>query len=161
VGNLNVTNDVWYKVITNAAGEPANYSWSDGLASSIKCGGIACYRGVDNFNPINIYDTDTGESNSPTTPAITTYQHGCQLILTIAQNNVSAVHLYTPPTNFDEEWDLTKDSDGCSCTMADRSQTSGGGLGQQTFTTNESSKWVSGVIVLTPEFPPQGAVHSK
>lgn len=55
VGSSGAGNDtlrIFYKVITNAAGEPASYTFNFGATSRKAAGAVVAYNGVDTANPI-------------------------------------------------------------------------------------------------------------
>jgi hypothetical protein len=66
------TNFVYYKVISNAGTEPANYTWTVGNVGPA-AGIITAWRGVNTSNPIPDYvDDETTTSSEPNTgPSVT------------------------------------------------------------------------------------------
>lgn len=72
---------IFYKIITNGAGEPANYSWQYN-GSNNKVGLIARYSGVDTSTPEDVAFSGATASNktSIASPAIITATDGAQVI---------------------------------------------------------------------------------
>jgi hypothetical protein len=60
----------YYKVA--GASEPTSYTWTFAPMSGWCTGGIQAYIGVSTSTPVDIYGGQTGTSNSPTTPSLTT-----------------------------------------------------------------------------------------
>lgn len=81
-----------YKVITNAAGEPASYTFT--ASAAIQGGSIELtrYSGVDNGTPIDATTTTTIATNttSPASPSITTTVANTKLVGQIANPSASS-----------------------------------------------------------------------
>jgi len=162
VYSTSVRGAAYYKVITNADSEPLFYSWTMG-GSCWRNGGIACYRGVNDENPINAYGQSQSNNADPMTPSITTDVDGCQILAAIHQNNEGNTLSYSPPAGCTERWDLTRHANGCSSTMADQSQASQGATGIYDFTQPYAYRYVCGTVALEPIVDPragEGTVHT-
>lgn len=138
-----VTCHVFYKVITNSAGEPSSYTWSGGSADW--AGGIARYSGVSNTNPSDVSpSSNTGNASPATALGITTITDNAMLVWAISQKNVSS---FTPPSGFSERYDRYVNS--TLNEMADIAQATKGASGNKTATCSAQS-WVAILWALRP-----------
>lgn len=102
-----------YKVITNAAGEPATYDFtSTDTGEEVICL-VLNFRGVDTTTPIDatLQTACVSSSNSPDSPSITTTTDDAMLVLTVGSTQGSTSVPYVVPTDFTEAiQDTTSDS---------------------------------------------------
>lgn len=90
VGNERLEARIYRKVITNAAGEPANYTVTQGGGSNFGNGGeIFRVSGADTTTPENADGENNGNSGTASTGSITTTNAECLLLAAITTNGVS------------------------------------------------------------------------
>jgi hypothetical protein len=144
--NVNIAS--YYHVVTNAASEPASYSW--GFSSSpTTSGGIARYTGVDTSNPIDVSGVATGNSTQPVAPSVTTTAANDLVVgLFASQANTS----FTAPTGMAERYDVPNAS-GPSTEASDVAQANAGATGTKTATTGTSGKWAAELVALNAAPP--------
>ena len=87
---------VLYKVITNAAGEPSSYTFTNGESASQNMAGfIVCASDVDTSSPIDNNSSNTGTNDwTPTHVNITTNVDGC-LVLFFHVGNIGTASAKT------------------------------------------------------------------
>jgi len=140
---LNEDVGAWYKVITDAAGEPSSYTWTNPSQYELSLGAITNWRGVDNTNPINANGGQSGNSNTPTAPSITTDTDNCQILA----QNMATGETHTPPSGMTERYDF---ANALSLTLADVNQASAGATEDKQFTASASGPWYAATIALAP-----------
>jgi hypothetical protein len=80
----------WVKVVTNAAGEAANYTWTTNSGS--KTGRISAYRGVSNTHPLNAWaSASNATGTTATAPSVTTTRPNCLVIAAHASEENGAI----------------------------------------------------------------------
>jgi hypothetical protein len=76
---------VMYKVVTDAASEPATYTVTLGLSTAVSlniAGGVTCWSGVHNVNPIDVAaSVNSGTSTNPQSSSTTTVTDGATLVV--------------------------------------------------------------------------------
>jgi hypothetical protein len=144
----NVAVASYYHVVTNAASEPASYSW--GLASSTRAsGGINRYTGVDTSSPIDVSAGAAGNNTaSVQAPSITTTSNSD---LVVGVFSINANTNFTPPSGTSERYDVTNTNSGGPATeSADFEQAAAGSTGAKTATAGTSGSWAAQLIALNP-----------
>lgn len=139
---------LFYRVITNAAGEPANYSFSS--TAGVKTGVILAYRGVSNNNPIGAFVNATGSSTLPSAPSITTIR--ASLILVTYSTATTNNPLGGPPGVSGRFADVSSAS-GPSTKVGEVPQVAAGATQVYTATQDSSSTWVARQIAINPAAP--------
>lgn len=148
VGGTNPYQHVYYKAVTNAASEPASYSWT--LSTSVAWGGgIAAYRGVDQAIIWDAGPSGAGSGTSSTSavaPSVTTTVANCYLVGGAAAN--SSTVTFTPPPSMTERWDTGAGKANC---LADNEVwASADATGTRTFTASASRAWTAWLGALRP-----------
>jgi hypothetical protein len=138
---------VYYKVISNAAGEPATYRFTNNVWDP-SIGAISLIRGANTATPIDgIPTTGSGASAGPIAGSFTTTGAN-RLVLAIAATaaNGSA----TPPTGMTEDYDRAMAGNGCPAglTSASLAQPTAGATGNKTFTYSLSSNWTTALVAV-------------
>lgn len=134
---------VAYKVVTNAAGEPATYTWTGlGGRSSIA---MTAYRGVDNATPLDIAAvTNTGTGS--VSLSATTVTNGAMVYATAIGDWSTAT--MTVPAAMSEVFNLG--NPGRRTAGADLLKATAGGTGTQTFTGSAGLSMAGIVFALRP-----------
>jgi hypothetical protein len=115
VGMLTSNRDIalFYKVITNAAGEPSSYSWTNNTGTPLSNvrGIVLAFTGVDTTTPSDATPTTGSWSNSTTVnaPSITTVTANTWLV------GVAACSGSTGPTYTSSVWTEVMDDTGNNC----------------------------------------------
>lgn len=133
---------IYRKVITNAAGEPANYSWTWDLTGSF-CGGISAYRGVDNTTPEDVLPATS--NNNPATvtsiecPSITTLSANALVVRIGIKDGDQGTIVGLTTQRADIAGTTTGDA-GCRLAWADSIKATAGstGIANWTITLNEA-----------------------
>jgi PKD repeat protein len=142
-------------VVTDAATEPATYTWQ--LSAAQKWGaGITAFAGVD---PVTPFDTATSTATdttyaatSLTVPSVSTATDGAMLIGGLGLDNTTAG--VTAPTAWTEAWEST----GAQVAeLAHRQTATAGPTGPVTWTLTRATAaggWVAALRPATPSAPP-------
>ena len=142
-GNEGQSISLFYKKITNAAGEPETYTFTPGGTRNI-CGAIMLLRGQ---NTNNSWETDATAADSnqhPAAPSVAAAQDDSMLLCFGANEYICS---YTPPGGMVELYDLNKTN--VSCTMAYKTVNSGA-TGVQTFTASDGEYWAAASVIINP-----------
>jgi len=138
-----MSSGIWYKVITDASGEPASYTWT-GINEQWG-GGILVLRGVDNTTPIDQTTVSrTGQDWDETTDycgSITTVTDGA-LVLACAFLTHVNVTAGTQPGGTDKQWETIEANANTFC--ATYTQASADATGNKQWTTtgeNNLEEW--------------------
>lgn len=135
---------VYRKVITDAASEPANYTWIAAAATKI-AGGIVCVQDADNTTPEVTTATATNNHVSQATFAapslnILTATGSC-LICVVGQGKSTT---FTPPNGMTERVDVAAGSSGTdsvTLSIATQDDVPNGPTGSKIFTDAQTSTW--------------------
>jgi hypothetical protein len=153
-GQAAVTTYGYYKVITNAGGEPATYtfSWTN---TSRATGESVAYSGVDNTTPIDVTASTLAQgsgSASLVLPSITTVTNGAMLISGAGQDSSGTGTMTQPGSMGQVQVAL---SAGKCFTMADELAATAGATGTRTWTGSSSTLAHSGwLAALRPASTP-------
>jgi hypothetical protein len=135
---------IWYKVITNAAGEPATYNWNSSTAGTFTVG-IAALRGVDNTTPFGITGSTTGTSmTSPPCPSIIPPNSNSFMFACAVLGN-TAVNIFTKPVNTTSVWTLPVAGANTMCSYFTQPLASGTGI--KTWVTTGGDSGADGIAV--------------
>jgi len=134
---------LFYKKITNAAGEPADYTFTPGGTRRI-CGAIFCLRGQNIADPWEADATAGDDSQHPEAPSVNAPLDNSMLLCFGANEDVCS---YTPPDGMAELYDLNNVN--VSCTMAYKTVNSGA-TGAQTFTVSDGEYWFAASAIINP-----------
>ncbi|MBZ0112298.1 MAG: hypothetical protein K8J08_07560 [Thermoanaerobaculia bacterium] len=150
-----VTLAAFYTTATSGGGgnlgTSETFSWSGGQEA---VGGILCYSDVDVSDPIDIFATDDGFSNSPDAPSATTTVDNTRVIRVYAADDDDLDG--TPyPGGHDGRFNEESNSGGgtVSLGVADTTQATAGATGVAEFAldTFQSEQWVTMTIALQGE----------
>jgi len=144
---------LFYKVVTDASGEGADYtfSWTGSYTNN---GGIARYSGVNTSTPSDVASSSNdGTSTSPTGSSITTATNGSMLVWVCGAVTATGAR-YTPPGGFAEEWEIAAVP---RSTLADYTQATAGASGDQVGTLSNSKPWLCFLWALRPILTPPPA----
>lgn len=132
---------VAYKVVTDAASEPATYSMgASGNGAALLT--AARISGADTTDPTNV----SGYARSNIAPNVTTTVDNTLLLTTIALRSAS-VTAFTPPSGYTEEWDFGSDPGWAeSMAGATKTQASAGSTGSATWSDGD----IAGLIAFAP-----------
>lgn len=137
-----------YKIITNAGGEPASYTFTL-VDSAAWCGAIVCLRGVDTADPWEVDGRNSGEDDSPVAPSVASVKDNSMLLCFVS---MSFAITFTPPTYqgtpMTEQYDFANAAN-CSCTMAYAGVVAGA-TGNRTFDASTDEWWSAVAAVLNP-----------
>ena len=139
-----------YKIITNAAGEPANYTFTWDLTGGT-FGGIVALRGVNStgiFDQIGTSSGGAGLATSITAPAVTTVNDE-EWIFRVAIKDAGAVFTGTPATNRINQGN-TAGGNGGAIAVSDTIQTTAGDTGVSGAFTLASDEWDTWTITVNP-----------
>lgn len=142
-----ITTIIYYKVITNAAGEPANYTWTVGIAS-LATGQIAAYRGVDTDHPIAALVSATGNSVSAVAPTFTPVLDGV-MVVALHAFNIAASMAISNPAGYTVRLE-DQDSVGLEAQVADILQGAAAATGTATGTIGFGTQWIAIHLGLNP-----------
>jgi PKD repeat protein len=141
--NARATVFAYYKVVSDAAAEPASYTWPMSAAETWNAG-MTAYRGVDTETP---FDTAAATASNPVTaatsltvPGVTTTTEGAMVVGGVGVNN--AIATVTQPAGWTESWES---SSAQVAELAHRAVPSAGATGDATWTfgsTVTSAGWV-------------------
>jgi len=128
-----LSSGIYYKVVTDAAGEPASYTWTGDREEW--SGGIIILRGVDNNNPIDKTTSHANGTNdaTPTCPSITTSTDRAMVFACCAMTR-GDVSSSTAPAGTTKQWDEYINNANGFC--ANFTQTTAGATGDKTWTTD-------------------------
>ncbi|TFV69936.1 PKD domain-containing protein [Blastococcus sp. CT_GayMR19] len=154
--NARATLFAYYKVVSNAANEPASYTWQLSVAETWNAG-ITAYRGVDTATPFDTAaataSNDVTAAASLTVPGVSTSTNGAMVIGAVGLNN--AVTAVNPPTGWTESWEST----GAQVAeLAHRARPTAGPTGDATWTFGTavtSAGWVRGLRPAAAVAPPR------
>jgi hypothetical protein len=134
----------YYKVA--GASEPASYTWTLAPASGWCTGGIQSYVGVSTSTPIDVSGGQSGTSNSPTTPSLTTTVDSDWLIgVWAVWNGNLTINL---PTGMTSRINFTGASPH---RQADQSLGTAGSTGTRVATTSQTAgSWIAQAIAIKP-----------
>lgn len=138
----------YYKVITNAAGEPASYAWTIS-ASQPWHGGIIRYSGVDNTTPEDAASTNNSNAGSATATAtgLTTVTNGARIGTYVAINATTSTTITLNGTLVSQVWDVTAQ---IANEFDDGEDTTAGATGDVTWTLSASRAWATIMFALRP-----------
>ena len=139
---------VYYK-FAGAADVGASYTWT--LSSSQKStGGIAAYRGVNPYEPLNAFAGQANASSSSiTTPSVTTTASNAMLVGFFGLGTAQAV--FTPPAGMTERYDVSSNAlPGTASSVADVILATPGASGSKVATADKSSVSIGQLIALRP-----------
>jgi hypothetical protein len=145
-----------YHVVTNAAGEPATYTWTGLTAGRITVVAQA-YSGVDNTTPIDVAASTATATSGATldAPTITTVTAEAMLVSGGGQDSSAAGTLVTPPgsMNLVGRWTFSVGKAGAD---ADEKLSAAGATGVRTWTFD--SAVLGHVVYLAALRPASGVV---
>jgi hypothetical protein len=120
-----------YHVVTSAAGEPANYTFSTVPLNRITAI-MAGYRGVDNIHPLDVAASSTSSAGTTLVlPSVTTVTAGTELISGSIIDAATAATLVAPGTMSEL---LQSTGTGRRTSMADEAVAGTGATGTRTWT---------------------------
>jgi hypothetical protein len=103
----NRTIGMFYKVISNAAGEPATYTFTFSGSVGFRGGGLIRFSGVNTTTPSDCTaSVRSGTATTHTYGSITTVTDGAMLIGCVTSNSTSLDP--TPPAEMAELWQITR-----------------------------------------------------
>lgn len=138
-----------YKVITDAASEPASYTYTSGEEENWTAA-AGRVSGADTTDPTDVSGTDTGDSSDPVAPSITTTIADTLLLAQAGTDSQSAAP-WSPPSGYTEEWDLSQGTTFSTAgSGATKTQASAGASGTATFTTSSDRDWATGHVAFAP-----------
>ncbi len=136
----------YYHVVTNAASEPASYTWTFDDSDTKASGGILRYTGVDTVNPIDTSSGNNGESSSAKAKSITTATANERVIGFFSLEYKGS---FTPPSGMNEHFDISNsDSRGPTTETADFAQATATATGDKTAAASKSEEWAAQLIAL-------------
>ena len=146
--NARATLLAYYKVVSNAANEPASYTWQLSVAETWNAG-ITAYRGVDTATPFDTAaataSNDVTAAASLTVPGVSTSTNGAIVVGAVGLNN--AVTAVNPPTGWTESWEST----GAQVAeLAHRARPTAGPTGDATWTFGTAATSAGWVRALRP-----------
>lgn len=121
----------WYKVA--GASEPTSYTFTGG--ASYMVGSIIAYSGVDNNQPVNVWNTARGTTNFADA-GITTTMNGCQLVA--AMNDMLYATTFTPTSGWTNRASVDDTANNQSGVLSDMAQATAGASGSFTYTAASS-----------------------
>ena len=131
--------------------EPANYTFvfND---SGEAAGGILRYSGADPSDPINIWDTENGNSVSPTAPDVTTTVVGTTVVrIAAVDQNHFAIDNWFPDGHTGRFIAQADDDNGPTILgVADITQASAGATGAAAFTIISTEEWRTMTVAIKP-----------
>lgn len=137
-----------------ASSESGNYDW--GLAATATfnyVGGIHRINGVDPTTPVNVSGKNNGSAADPIANGVTTTVVNCLVLAGVAQNSATVAVTFTPPTGWDERWDLSGGIvQPVSQTSATNEFAAAGATGNQTY--NSSALVASNYSCITIAIAP-------
>ena len=155
-GGNDRTLNIQRKVITDAAGEPATYTFSRAGLNTDNFGVIVAVRGIDNTTPEDATSvlSSGANDNTPDSPSITTVTDGAFILLACGLAGTGAALTFVAPTGADlrEGNDLeTSFRMGVSTFI----QASAGATGAQNWPNTGGSspvswEWVTGTVAARP-----------
>jgi len=149
---------IWYKVITDASGEPASYSWT--ATANVWAGTIMRISGSNTSSPIDAAAAVDGigavgvdwVDTTDGSPSVTTVTNNAMAISSIMLYAVSVgATSFAPPSGYDERSDNPRPS--VAETVATKTIASAGATGVVLFTgTGETGneEWFSMTIAIKP-----------
>lgn len=137
---------LFYKVIANAGGEPANYIFTlPGGAADI-VGAIICLRGGSTSDPWETNADDDGNSDTPTTPTVTAAVNASMLLCFV--NLYDGEVAFAPPGGMAELYDFN-DGNDIAQTMA-YLQVNAGPTSSKVFDADNDDEWLACAVILNP-----------
>lgn len=133
-----------YKVITNAGGEPANYTFTF-AGSAPWCGAITCLRGVDAADPWEVHARNSDEDDDPEAPSVVAARNNSMLLCFVTMADTQT---FTPPFGTEERYDFGN-AGWVSCTMA-YLEVDAGATGSKGFDASSMDWWSAIAVVLNP-----------
>lgn len=146
---------IYTKIITNAAGEAATYSFAQANGAQNQCGGMFRISGADNTTPVRVVGTVTDQTNNTITTipasAITGAVDDLLLYCAMVEGSLS----WTPPTGMTEVLDIASGGSGAStsksaCTIASLVLASAGTTGDKTGTASGVGTGLGVLIAIQP-----------
>ncbi len=157
IDNGTYTCGIYRKVISSAAGEPADYTWS--WTSSEKVSGwITRVTGADNTTPEDVAPSNnTGDSNAPRCLSVVTVTTNT-LILAVGGMNSKGAPNWIAPTAMSEFFDIASTGGGGASShaqagAAEVNQAGTGATGDKDFATVDTAEWVAFLIAIRPADP--------
>ena len=152
IDNGTYTCGIYRKVISSAAGEPANYQWSWTSSENV-VGWITRVTGADNTTPEDVTPSNnTGNSNAPRCLSVTTVTANT-LILAVGGMNSKGAPNWTAPSGMSEFFDIATFGGGAASTHttaagAEVNQSAIGATGDKDFATVDTAEWVTFLIAV-------------
>jgi hypothetical protein len=125
----------WYRVVTDASGEPSDYTWTMDTNPEESTLAIIPLTNASNSNPINISDVAfTTAGAALNSPSVITTVDGCLILSLFGKDD--GQDTVTKPSALAEEWNLTggASSAGCQGAGAQETQVSQGATGTYQWT---------------------------
>lgn len=139
-----ITASVWYKVVTNAAGEGASYTFTTSTGS--KTGKVAAYRGVSVNNPINVFGSSlAGTSGPAVAPSVTTTRANCWVVATWIHNGNGAL---SDPAGMTVRAEDESGAGTTSSQLADIAVPAVGATATYSSTLTSAAFWIAHTIAL-------------
>lgn len=139
-----------YKLITNAAGEPATYTITGSLPAYMTATATR-FSGVDTVAPLNAFATASNGntvSGHPNTPAVTTTRDECLILSIATYNGIGAV---TPPAGYTEVYEYKSGTTNRpSIILATLAQAVAGAEDPGGMTLSTGGTWVGATMALAP-----------
>lgn len=148
--NNSVTLAVFYRIADGS--EPGNYTFTWGSTEET-LGVILRYAGVDTANPIQLALTQTGNSNTPDAPSITTTTDDTEIIYVFAQDADYGDQANPQPTGTTDVFSERSSgigNDAASLNIATKSQLAAGATGVGEFTTRNTDDWRAMTLAIAP-----------
>ena len=139
---------LYYKFAV-AADLGASFTWT--LSSSQKIsGGIVAYRGVNTYEPINVFAGQAnGASTNVTAPSVTTTASNAMLVGFFGLATAQAT--FTPPAGMTKRYDVSSNAlPGTSSSTADVVQAAPGASGTKIAIANKSAVNIGQLLALRP-----------
>lgn len=138
----------YYKILTNAAGEPGTYTWTLGTAQD-GAAQVLAFRGIDNTTPVDVSTGATGTSSAPVASTLTT-AYGAELLLCHFTQN-SATNLISGVDGMNT-LALAGATAGVPITYTEAIEyfPVPGSTGSRAATASGSAEWVATMVALTP-----------
>lgn len=148
-----------------SAAEPASYAWSIDNQTHAE-GGITAYSGINQANPIDAANGDTGYGVVATTSPLTTASANEEVVALYAARagkKANAGDYFSTPSSMTEKYDVSNTPFGPSIASDDTLQTSVGTTAVRTaaITGKKPRSWASQMIALRMASPKQIAFDSS
>lgn len=144
----------YYKVITNAAGEPATYQW-DKASGETWYGTILRISGADTTTPMDAtaVTSEPGNTSTPTSPSITTVTNNAML-LAVSSADSRIVAITSNPSGMTGQGDVFGTTSGTGrggCAVASEIQATAGASGTKSWTLDTSYDCLSIMLAIRPD----------